>query len=80
MSRFTITNLRALVDEANERYPRETPNYYGNLKRFCISGAYGGWQIQEHYEDTSAVRQITYGYVSARECAEQFRAYLWRNF
>lgn len=80
MARYTITNLRALVKEANGKYPRETPNYYGNFDRFLIDAAYGGYQVQEYYKDTSAVSEITYGHVSARECAEKFRQYLWENF
>lgn len=79
MARYTIKDLRILVAEANEKFPRETPNYYGNFDRFCIGCAYGGYQIHEYAEDPkySSVRERTSGYVSARECAEKFRQYIW---
>ena len=80
MARFTVKDLREIVDRANERYPRETPNYYGHHKRFLINKAYGGYQIQEYSETGSSVREVTHGHYSARECAAKFHEYLWENY
>lgn len=80
MARYTIRDLRILVAEANRKYPRTKPNHKGNFDRYLIDGSYGGYQVCEYDEDPkcSGVRSITHGFPSSRECAEEFRQYLWK--
>ena len=79
MSRYTVTNLRAFVAEANAADPLPEANGYGNLDRYKVQGAYGGYQVQELFPNTTAAGDVTHGYTSAREAAEQFSNYLVRH-
>lgn len=74
--RFTVTDLRAIVNAANERNPLPSPNGYGNLNRYYLSQAYGGYAVHELAPGSTGHRDITYGHTSAREAANKFHAYL----
>lgn len=76
MSNFTIKDLRELVAQANEENPLDEPNGYGNTDRYYINAAYGGYQITELIPGTTAQTSVTYGYLTARETASDFRTYL----
>lgn len=79
MARYTVTNLRALVKDANEQYPLTEKNGYGNFDRFVVDSAYGKFEVNELSPGSTGRSDITY-LGSARECAIKFMDYLMRNF
>ena len=79
MSRYTVTNLRAVIDDANGKYPLDEPNGYGNFNRFNIYKAYGKYCIVEQRPHSTGHREITH-HGSAREVAAEFTEYLIENF
>lgn len=77
MSRFTVTNLRERVKYYNELYPLPAPNGYGNLNRFKVSGAYGGFDVDilsPGSTGSSSVQGCRYS--SAREAYSSLLAYV----
>lgn len=75
---YTVSNLRAFVKSANDAFPLPEPNGYGNHDRFVVSCAYGGYEVHMLEPGSTGHRQVTYGYVSAREAANMFYPYLAR--
>ena len=78
MSRFTITNLRAIVNEANEAYPLSEPNGYGDNDRFTVYRAYGRSRV-DMLEPGSTGHMPVSDFGSAREAAESFRWFMTNN-
>ena len=79
MSRFTIKNLRAVVDTANE-FPIEHTHNAGCFAKYKVSCAYGGYKVVLRFADTSEVNLTgCSGYHSAREACEKFCNYLFDN-
>jgi hypothetical protein len=70
-TRITVTDLRAAVDLLN----RTTDATPGAIGSYILDGAYGGWQLQRLATDGGGIRQITYGYIPARELLERISAY-----
>jgi hypothetical protein len=70
-TRITVTDLRAAVDLLN-RTTNATPGAIGS---YILSGAYGGWQLQRLANASGGIRQITYGYIPARELLERIHAF-----
>ena len=77
--RYTVTNLRAFVEDANGKYPLEEPNGYGTYERFGINKAYGAFRIVEFITNSTGQRDVTRR-GSSRECALEFTNYLMENF
>lgn len=78
MKRFTITNLRAIVAEANEAYPLSEPNGYGDNRRFMIYRAYGHSRV-DMLKPGSTGRMPVSDFGTAREAAESFTSFLSNN-
>ena len=70
-TRITVTDLRAAVALLN-RTTNATPGAIGS---YVLEGAYGGWQLQRLANDSGGIRQITYGYIPARELLERISAF-----
>ena len=66
-TRITVTDLRAAVALLNTT----TGNTPGAVGSYVLCGAYGGWQLQRLANASGGVRQITYGYIPARELWER---------
>lgn len=79
MSRYTVTNLRAFVNDVNEKYPLDEPNGYGNFNRFGIYAAYGKFCVVEQLPHSTGHREVTH-HGSARQAAMEFTEYLFENF
>ena len=87
MQRITNNDLDNLVRRLNiaKKYkPTRTIGRYKNGKfkssaGFHISGAYGGVQLVFSKKDSSAERNITYGFVPKRELYEKMKAMLEFN-
>lgn len=75
MNRITMAELEGAVDRLNRSLGRpatpytkdETGKYVANIGNFHLSGAYGGWQLQEMASDSGGVRSHTSGYGTKRE-------------
>lgn len=78
MTRFTITNLRAIVAEANEAYPLSEPNGYGDNHRFKIYRAYGHSRVDMIKSGSTGHMPVS-DFGTAREAAESFRSFLVNN-
>ena len=70
-TRITVTDLRYAVECLNFT----TGNKPGAVGSYVLDGAYGGWQLQRLATDGGGVRQITYGYIPARDLLEQIHAF-----
>jgi hypothetical protein len=70
-TRITVTDLRNAVALLN----RITKNTPGKVGSYVLEGAYGGWQLQRLATDGGGIRQITYGYIPARELLAQIHAF-----
>lgn len=75
MTRFTITDLRAIVDEANEAYPLSEPNGYGDNRRFTVYRAYGCSRVDMLKPGSTGHMPVS-DFGTAREAAESFRSFL----
>lgn len=75
MPRFTITNLRTIVAEANEAYPLSEPNGYGDNHRFTIYRAYGHCRVDMLKPGSTGHMPIS-DFGTAREAAESFRWFM----
>ena len=78
MTRFTITNLRAIVDEANEAYPLSEPNGYGDNHRFTIYRAYGRSRVDMLTPGSTGHTPVS-DFGTAREAADSFRWFMTNN-
>ena len=78
MTRFTITNLRALVDEANECYPLHEQNGYGDYRRFTVYRAYGCSRVDMLTPGSTAHLPVS-DFGTAREAAESFNSWILNN-
>ena len=79
MTRFTITNLRTIVAEANEAYPLSEPNGYGDNRRFMIDRGNGCSQVD--MLTPGSTRHIPVSdFGTAREAAESFTQWLYSNY
>ena len=78
MTRFTITNLRAIVEEANENYPLAEPNGYGDNHRFTIYRAYGHCRVDMLKPGSTGHMPVS-DFGTAREAANSFRSFLANN-
>lgn len=70
-TRITVTDLRHAVECLNFT----TGNKPGAVGSYVLCGAYGGWQLQRLANASGGVRQITYGYLPARDLLEQISAF-----
>ena len=75
MTRFTITNLRAIVEEANEAYPLSEPNGYGDNRRFIAYRAYGKSRVDMLKPGSTGHIPVS-DFGTAREAAESFRCFM----
>ena len=75
-TRFTVTDLRAIVARENKRNPLTEKNGYGNFDRYTVSCAYGGYAVHELIPGCTGCYDRTYGHQSAREAANRFYEYL----
>jgi hypothetical protein len=66
-TRITVTDLRAAVDLLN-RTTNATPGAIGS---YVLEGAYGGWQLQRIATSGGGIRNISYGFLPARELLER---------
>ena len=66
-TRITVTDLRAAIISLNNT----TGNTPGAVGSYVLEGAYGGWQLQRLSTHGGGVRQVTYGYIPARELLER---------
>ena len=66
-TRITVTDLRHAVECLN----LTTGNTPGAVGSYVLEGAYGGWQLQRLATNGGGVRQVTYGYIPARELLER---------
>ena len=78
MARFTINNLRAIVEAANEAYPLSEPNGYGDSHRFTIYRAYGHCRVDMLKPGSTGHIPVS-DFGSAREAAESFIRFLYLN-
>jgi len=84
MERITMAHLENAVLRLNQALGRpESPyskasdgTYKANLGNFHLSGAYGGYQLQEMASDGGGVRSHTPGYAPKREVYNAIRAML----
>lgn len=70
-TRITVTDLRAAVALLNTT----TGNTPGAVGSYVLCGAYGGWQLLRLSNASGGVRQVTYGYLPARDLLEQISAF-----
>ena len=78
MTRFTITDLRAIVAEANENYPLSEPNGYGDNRRFTTYRAYGCSRVDMLSPGSTGACPVS-DFGTAREAAVSFRWFLAAN-
>lgn len=64
---------RDLADAMRKPFGSDKWNVIGAL---CISGAYGGFQLQEFVNDCGGIRNLTSGFLPKRELYYQLRAML----
>lgn len=82
MERITLAQLEGAVKRLNqvlnrpiEPYTRgEDGKYRANLGNIHLSGAYGGYQVQEMASDGGGVRSLTPGYAPKREIYNRVQA------
>ena len=79
MTRFTITNLRSIVAEANEAYPLSEPNGYGDNCRFTTYRAYGHSRVDMLKPGSTGHIPVS-DFGTAREAAESFTQWLSSNY
>ena len=84
MNRITRANLDAMCAEINRTAgtPTEPWTRHGdgrltaNIGCYHLSGAYGGWSLEQMASEGGGVHAIFSGYLPKRELYERMRAYL----
>jgi len=80
MSGVTIKNLEQLVNYLNEI--TDNPTEYStngkiNVGHYTLSGAYGGYQLQQIMNDAGGVNvPLSQGHISKRELYNELTAYI----
>lgn len=69
---ITRTPVHTQTDEG----VKVTSNFKWNIGAYTLSGAYGGWQLQQIVTDGGGIRCITHGYLPKREVYNQAQAFL----
>lgn len=78
MKRFTITDLRAIVADANKTYPLSEPNGYGDNRRFTVYRAYGCSRVDMLKPGSTGHIPVS-AFGTACEAAESFRWFMTKN-
>lgn len=83
--RITKRDLDGAVDRLNvlAGYPEGTPLWTrdadgknrATIGMYLLSGAYGGWKLEQIVSDGGGVRSITHGYLPKREVYNMIHAY-----
>lgn len=84
MSTITKANLEHLCNLINkatgnklEAYSKdENGKFRSNVGTYVLSGAYGGWKLEQIVSYGGGIRSITNGYISKRDLYYQMSAYL----
>ena len=78
--RITVRDLKGVVRRLNAvtcNLPEPYSDGHWNVGTYVLSGAYGGWQVQQIVNSDGAVRTITSaGHSPAREVYYEAHAYL----
>lgn len=83
MKRITKNDLQAAVNLINritgnnqEPYRREAEGLRANVGNYHLSGAYGGWALEQMVNESGGVRDVFQsGHMTARELFDRIHAF-----
>lgn len=75
MERITMKHLEVTLSRINAKAGFDNAKW-NTVGSYQLSGAYGGWKLEQVLTAGGGIRSITYGYCSKRELLEQMRAFL----
>lgn len=72
-----VKTINRLTQNPEETYTRENGRCQANVGNYHLSGAYGGWRLDQVCGTGGGIRSISDGYVSKRELYNFMRAFIY---
>ena len=75
MNTIKLMHIEAQVERLNQAKGFDKPKW-NTIGSYQLSGAYGGWQLQQIQNEGGGIKAITSGFVPKRELYDQIQAIL----